>query len=77
MLVLARTLGEKIQIGDDVTVTVVGIQHGKIRLGIDAPRNLPVNRGELVGKPRDEGVVAHNEMKQSGARLSHRRLARG
>lgn len=52
MLVLSRKLGEKIHIGDDITITIVDIERGKIRLGIDAPREIPVLRDELrPGRP--------------------------
>ncbi len=65
MLVLSRKLGEKIQIGEDIWVTVVDIDRGKIRLGIEAPREVPVFRQELlplgVSPPRDEqsAVLVH------------------
>ncbi len=48
MLVLSRKLGEKIQIGEDICVTVVDIDRGKIRLGIEAPREVPIFRQELL-----------------------------
>lgn len=48
MLVLSRKLGEKIYIGDDICITVVDIDRGKIRLGIEAPRSVPVFRQELL-----------------------------
>lgn len=48
MLVLSRKLGEKIFIGDNVCITVVDIDRGKIRLGIEAPRDVPVFRQELL-----------------------------
>jgi carbon storage regulator len=48
MLVLSRKLTERIQIGDNVFITVVGIQGNRVRIGIDAPRNLPVLRSELL-----------------------------
>jgi len=41
MLVLSRKLGEKICIGENISITVVDIDRGKIRLGIDAPRTCP------------------------------------
>jgi len=47
MLVLAREKNESITIGDDITVTVVGIQGGKVRLGIIAPLAVPVHRSEV------------------------------
>jgi carbon storage regulator len=49
MLVLSRKLGEKIVIADNITITVIDIDRGKIRLGIEAPRNIPVYRQELLG----------------------------
>ncbi len=48
MLVLSRKLGEKIIIGDNITITVVDIDRGKIRLGIEAPRDVPIFRQELL-----------------------------
>lgn len=48
MLVLSRKLGEKIHIGDDIVITVVDIDRGKIRIGIDAPRATPIYRHELL-----------------------------
>lgn len=48
MLVLSRKLGEKIWIGETVSITVVDIDRGKIRLGIEAPRDVPVYRQELL-----------------------------
>jgi len=50
MLVLSRKLGEKIVIGDDITLTVVDIDGGKVRLGIEAPRKVPVHREEVLAK---------------------------
>jgi carbon storage regulator len=48
MLVLTRKLMEKLFIGDDICVTVVRLEGGQVRLGIDAPRDVPVVRAELV-----------------------------
>ena len=48
MLVLTRKLMEKLFIGDDICVTVVRIEGGQVRLGIEAPRNVSVVRSELV-----------------------------
>jgi carbon storage regulator len=47
MLVLSRKVGERIRIGDNVTITVVRITGGGVRLGIEAPSELPVVREEL------------------------------
>lgn len=48
MLVLTRKLGESFFINDNIKVTVVDIDRGKIRLGIEAPRDVPVYRKELL-----------------------------
>jgi carbon storage regulator len=48
MLVLTRKLMEKLFIGDDICVTVVRLEGGQVRLGIDAPRDVTVVRAELV-----------------------------
>ncbi len=48
MLVLSRKLGEKIYIGDNICITVVDIDRGKIRLGIEAPRDVAIYRQELL-----------------------------
>ena len=48
MLVLTRKLMEKLYIGDDICVTVVRVEGGQVRLGIDAPREISVVRAELV-----------------------------
>jgi carbon storage regulator len=48
MLVLSRKLGEKIFINNNICITVVDIDRGKIRLGIEAPREVPIFRKELL-----------------------------
>jgi carbon storage regulator len=48
MLVLTRKLMERLFIGDDICVTVVRLEGGQVRLGIDAPREISVVRAELV-----------------------------
>ena len=47
MLVLSRKVGERILIGDQISVTVVRISNGGVRIGIEAPAELPVVREEL------------------------------
>ncbi len=47
MLVLSRKVGERIWIGEDIAITVVRISNNGVRLGIDAPHELPVVREEL------------------------------
>jgi carbon storage regulator len=47
MLVLTRKVGEKIFIGNDITIHIALIERGKVRIGIDAPETVPIHRSEL------------------------------
>lgn len=58
MLVLTRRANESILIGDDITVTVLGVTAGGVRIGIDAPRDRRINRAEIVVAVGDENKVA-------------------
>jgi carbon storage regulator len=62
MLVLSRKLGEKIVIGENIRITVVKIDRNQIRIGIEAPGDVPVFREEIApqrmaSKPRPVDVV--------------------
>jgi carbon storage regulator len=54
MLVLTRKVGERILIGDEVVVTVLGVSAHQVRLGIQAPRSIDVLRAELAVGTREE-----------------------
>ncbi len=54
MLVLTRRIGEKIHIGDDITVTVIGTCRGTVRLAFDAPRSVEVHREEIYRRMQAE-----------------------
>ncbi|NVM21127.1 MAG: carbon storage regulator CsrA [Desulfobacterales bacterium] len=56
MLVLTRKVGEKINIGDDIVLSVLEINRGNVRLGIDAPRNVTVLRQEVYERIKAENV---------------------
>ena len=56
MLVLSRKLGEKIYIGDDICITIVDIDRGKIKVGLEAPRDIPIYRAEI--KPEKQSAAA-------------------
>ena len=47
MLVLSRKTDERIQIGPDICITVLGIKGGRVRLGVEAPRNVRISRDDL------------------------------
>lgn len=58
MLVLSRKLNETIVIGDNVRVTLLGIEGDKIKIGIDAPRDVKVFREELLEATKSTNVQA-------------------
>ena len=50
MLILTRRVGESLKIGDDITLTVVGVKGGQVRVAIDAPREVAVHREEIFNR---------------------------
>ena len=62
MLVLSRKVGERIWIGDDISITVVRITGGGVRLGIEAPSEMPVVREELKLKLEQSGLDVEVEV---------------
>jgi len=58
MLILTRRVGETLVIGDDVTVTVLGVKGNQVRLGVNAPRDLPVHREEIYERIQQEKQAA-------------------
>ena len=54
MLILTRRLGESVKIGDEVTVTVLGVKGGQVRLGFTAPPSVAVHREEVYERIRAE-----------------------
>lgn len=58
MLVLTRKFGESIRIGDDIIVKVVDLDNRHVKLGIDAPRDVSVNREEIYQKIQQENKAA-------------------
>ncbi len=56
MLILTRRPQEAIRIGEDVTVTVLGIEGNKVRIGISAPRHISVDRQEVHDRKQRDGA---------------------
>jgi len=55
MLILTRRVGETVMIGDEVTVTVLGVKGNQVRMGINAPRTVAVHREEIFERIKQEG----------------------
>jgi carbon storage regulator len=73
MLVLTRRANESIRIGDDITVTILGLTPSGVRIGIDAPRDQRINRAEIVlavGDENQEAVKASSGESAESAILS-------
>lgn len=68
MLVLSRKEGERISIGPDIQVVIVRLSNGKVRIGVEAPDNMPVHRRELYEKLMREnpGDVVQSLAKDRG-----------
>lgn len=61
MLILTRRVGETVMIGEDVTVTVLGVKGNQVRIGVNAPRDVAVHREEIferIKREEQDGVPA-------------------
>jgi len=58
MLVLSRRVGERLMIGDDVVLTILEVRSDGVRLGIDAPRSVVINRAEVIEAVTQANVEA-------------------
>ena len=54
MLILTRRVGETLMVGDDVTITVLGVKGNQVRIGINAPKDVAVHREEIYDRIRKE-----------------------
>lgn len=62
MLVLSRKKDESIMIGDEVEITIVDVRGNKVRLGITAPKNIPVHRREIYDAIQREKTQKEGEL---------------
>ena len=54
MLILTRRVGETLMIGNEVTVTVLGVKGNQVRIGVNAPKDVPVHREEIYERIKRE-----------------------
>jgi carbon storage regulator len=54
MLILTRSIGESINIGDDIQITILGMKGNQVRIGVNAPKEIPVHRQEIYDRIQEE-----------------------
>ena len=65
MLILTRRVNETLMIGDGITITVLGVKGGQVRLGINAPRDIAIHREEVLHRLSGEGESAEAAAEKS------------
>lgn len=66
MLILTRRAGETVMIGNDVTITVLGVKGNQVRIGINAPKDVAVHREEIYERIQSEKNAGDGELAEGG-----------
>lgn len=61
MLILTRRVGETLMIGNDISLTVLGVKGQQVRMGINAPKDVPVHREEIFDRIAADAAIEHME----------------
>ena len=61
MLILTRRAGETVMVGSDITITVLGVKGNQVRIGINAPKDVPVHREEIYERIQSEKSAQEGE----------------
>ena len=69
MLILTRRVGETLMVGDDVTVTVLGVKGNQVRIGVNAPRDVSVHREEIYRRIQVEKSKKLDELEKQQAAI--------